>query len=176
MAEAHRSGCPINLTLEVLGDRWSLLILRDMMFGDRRHFRELLRSEEGISSNILADRLKRLQAEGLITKADDPSHKQKAIYSLTAKAIELLPVFAQIGAWGTRHLPVTPELSIRAQLLAEGGPPMWEDFMAELREAHLGEAPARRRRGPTVRERLQRAYEEVCAKQVKSRKRASTAP
>ena len=165
MSGAHRSGCPINLTLEVLGDKWSLLILRDMMFGNRRHFRELLRSEEGISSNILADRLKMLLDEGLVTKADDPSHKQKAIYSLTEKAVELLPVFAQIGAWGTRHLPVSEELSIRAKLLAEGGPPMWEAFMAELREAHLGSAP-RRRRGPGVRERLQAAYEEVIARKA----------
>lgn len=166
----HRSGCPINLTLEVIGDRWSLLILRDMMFGNRRHFREMLRSQEGISSNILADRLKMLQDEGMITKADDPSHKQKAIYSLTEKAIELLPVFAQIGAWGTRHLPVTPELSIRAELLAEGGPALWQDFMAELREAHLGVAPAHKRRGPGVRERLQAAYEKVCAEQAEKKK------
>jgi DNA-binding HxlR family transcriptional regulator len=165
MSGAHRSGCPINLTLEVLGDKWSLLILRDMMFGNRRHFRELLRSEEGISSNILADRLKMLLDQGLVTKADDPSHKQKAIYSLTEKAIELLPVFAQIGAWGTRHLPVSEELSIRAKLLAEGGPSMWEDFMAELREAHLGSAP-RKRRGSGVRERLQAAYEEVIARKA----------
>lgn len=173
MAEAHRSGCPINLMLEVLGDRWSLLIIRDMMFGDRRHFRELLRSEEGISSNILAERLKRLQEQGLITKADDPSHKQKAIYSLTEKAIELLPIFAQIGAWGTKHLPVTPELSIRAQLLAEGGPKMWEAFMEELREEHLGTTPKRRRRGPTVRQRLQAAYEKVCAEQAEGPKPGS---
>jgi DNA-binding HxlR family transcriptional regulator len=115
--DAHRSGCPINLTLEVFGDKWSLLIIRDMMFGNRRHFRELLsRSEEGIASNILADRLKRLMEEGMITRADDPSHKQKAIYSLTEKAIQLVPVFAQIGAWGRRHLPVSEELSIRAEL------------------------------------------------------------
>ena len=168
MSAAQRSGCPINLTLEILGDKWSLLILRDMMFGNRRHFRELLRSEEGISTNILADRLKQLLQEGLITKADDPSHKQKSIYSLTEKAIDLLPVFAMIGAWGTRHLPVSEELSIRAKLLAEGGPAMWQDFMAELREEHLGVAPAagRKRRGPGVRARLQAAYEEVCAKQA----------
>lgn len=161
MSTAPRSGCPINLTLEVLGDRWSLLILRDMMFGNRRHFRELLRAQEGISSNILADRLKMLLDEGLVTRADDPTHKQKAIYSLTEKAIELLPVFAQIGDWGTRHLPVSEELSIRAKLLAAGGPPLWEQFMAELREEHLGTAPARKRAGPGVRERLQAAYEEV---------------
>jgi DNA-binding HxlR family transcriptional regulator len=177
MSAAHRSGCPINLTLEVLGDKWSLLILRDMMFGNRRHFRELLRSEEGISTNILADRLKLLLEEGMITKADDPSHKQKSIYSLTDKAIDLLPVLAMIGDWGTRHLPVSEELSIRAKLLAEGGPAMWRDFMAELREAHLGTAPpaGKQRRGPGVRERLQAAFEEVRARQagaVKAPRRA----
>ena len=134
-----RSGCPINLTMETLGDRWSLIVIRDIMFGDRRHYRELLsRSEEGIATNILADRLKKLLERGLLTKRDDPSHKQKAIYSLTEPAIQLLPVLAQIGAWGRRHLPTTPELAIRAQLLEEGGPPLWEAFMAELRHLHLG--------------------------------------
>jgi DNA-binding HxlR family transcriptional regulator len=134
-----KSGCPINLTLQALGDRWSLVILRDIMFGNRRHFRELLtKSDEGIASNILADRLKRLTAMGFLTREDDPSHKQKAIYSLTEPAIELLPVFAQIGAWGRKHLPTTPELAIRAQLLEEGGPPLWADFMTELRHDHLG--------------------------------------
>ena len=164
----HRSGCPINLSLEALGDKWSLIVVRDITFGGRRRFRELLtQSEEGIASNILADRLKRLMEAGLVSRRDDPTHKQKAIYSLTEKAIELLPVFAQIGAWGTRHLPVSEELSIRARLLAEGGPAMWEDFMAELREAHLGIAPAgRKRRGPGVRERLQAAYETVRARQA----------
>src|ERR1700743_3421552 len=100
MDNGYRSGCPINLALEVFGDRWSLIILRDMMFGGRRHFRELLtRSEEGISSNILADRLKMLMDEVLTTRADAPSHKQKALYSLTEKSIALVPLFAQLGAW-----------------------------------------------------------------------------
>ena len=161
MKTEHRSGCPINLSLEVFGDRWSLIILRDMIFGGKRHFRELLnRSIEGIASNILADRLKRLLAAGLITRRDDPSHKQKAIYSLTEKAIELVPILAMIGGWGTRHLPVSEELSIRAKLLEAGGPPMWDAFMAELRETHLGE-PMQQPRGPTVREALQAAYERV---------------
>src|SRR3954469_15473943 len=133
-----RSGCPINLALEVLGDRWSLIVIRDVMFGNRRHFRELLtRSEEGIASNILAARLKLLLEQGLLTRSDDPTHKQKAIYSLTEKSIQLVPVFAQIGAWGRRFLPVSEELSIRAQLLEEGGPPLWDDFMDELRALHL---------------------------------------
>jgi len=154
----QRSGCPINLTLETLGDRWSLIVIRDMMFGNRRHFRVLLtESEEGIASNILADRLKRLVGAGLISKADDPSHKQKALYSLTERAIQLVPLLAHMGAWGRRHLPVTHELSVRAQLLEEGGPTLWEDFMDELRTVHLGARPSGG--SPSVSERLRAAYE-----------------
>jgi DNA-binding HxlR family transcriptional regulator len=165
MAESHalRSGCPINLTLEILGDRWSLLVLRDMMFGNRRHFRELLgKSEEGIASNILADRLKKLSAQGMITRADDPTHKQKAIYSLTEKAIQLVPIMAMVGAWGRRHLPVSEELSIRAQLLEEGGQPMWEAFMEELRRLHLGKPGD----GRSVLAELQAAYETIVARKL----------
>src|SRR5688572_2412413 len=109
-----RSGCPINLSLEVFGDRWSLIIIRDMMFGNRRHFNELLaKSDEGIASNVLADRLARLVDLGMITRAPDPSHKQKVIYSLAEPAIQLVPTLAMLGAWGTKHLPVSRELSVR---------------------------------------------------------------
>jgi DNA-binding HxlR family transcriptional regulator len=161
MDDTHRSGCPINLTLEVLGDRWSLIVIRDVMFGNRRHFRELLtRSEEGIASNILADRLRRLLDGGLLTKAPDPNHQQKSVYSLTEPAIQLVPLLAQMGAWGRRHRPASEELSIRAQLLEEGGPPLWEAFMAELRALHLGAPrPAR-----SVFRELQAAYEEAVAR------------
>lgn len=137
--EERRSGCPINLSVEVLGDKWSLVVIRDMMFGNRRHFRELLaNSDEGIASNILAARLQRLADIGLVSRAPDPTHKQKIIYSLTEPAIQLVPVMAALGAWGRRHLPVTRELSVRAELLEAGGPPLWEEFMDELREQHLG--------------------------------------
>ena len=115
------------------------------MFGNRRHFRELLtQSEEGIASNILADRLKRSRRRACVTRADDPDHKQKAIYSLTEKAIQLVPLLAHMGAWGRRHLPVSEEMSIRARLLEEGGPELWDDFMDELRETHLGAKRSRR--------------------------------
>ena len=70
-----RSHCPINLSLEIFGDTWTLLVLRDMMFAGKRHFRELLQSDEHISSNILADRLARLVENGVLTKSDDPTHK-----------------------------------------------------------------------------------------------------
>src|SRR3954468_18994647 len=167
MDEAQRSGCPINLTLEGVGDKWSLLVIRDMMFGNRRHFRELLtKSDEGISSNILADRLKTLREQGIISWADDPSHKQKGIYSLTEQGIELLPVLAQMSGWGFKYLPVSEELGIRAKLLSEGGPKMWAEFMDELRETHLG-MRRRRKTGPSVVERLQAAYQEVVARNRK---------
>jgi DNA-binding HxlR family transcriptional regulator len=162
----QRSGCPINLSLEVFGDRWSLIILRDMIFGGRRHFREILNNSlEGIASNILADRLKRLLELGMLTRAADPTHKQKAIYSLTEMSIQLVPIMAQLGAWGRRWLPVGEELSIRAELLEKGGPELWLQFMDELRHEHLdiGAAPDP---AATVRARLQAGYEAVMARKA----------
>jgi DNA-binding HxlR family transcriptional regulator len=163
----HRSGCPINLALEVLGDKWSLLIIRDMIFGERRHFRELLtQSEEGIASNILSDRLKRLLDEGIVTKAEDPTHKQRALYSLTEKGIELLPVLAQMSMWGLKYQPVSEELAIRAELLKEGGPRLWHAFMDELRQEHLAPAARTKRRARSIRDKMQEAYEAVVAKRA----------
>jgi DNA-binding HxlR family transcriptional regulator len=160
MSQQGRSGCPINLTVEMLGDRWSLIVIRDVMFGNRRTYGELLaQSEEGIASNLLADRLKRLTASGLLTRAADSSHRQKVLYSLTEAAIQLVPLLAQMAAWGLRHTQPSRELSIRAELLEEGGPPLWSAFMDELRHLHLGApAPARK-----VSEELRAAYERVLA-------------
>ena len=131
------------------------------MFGDARHFRELLRSEEAISSSILSDRLKRLVAQGLITAADDPTHKQKTIYSLTEMGIALVPTLVNLGQWGRRFLPATDELSVRIEVLERGGPRMWEQFMGELRVRHLGTPTRRRPPGPSVHEQLERAYAAV---------------
>ncbi|HET6302412.1 helix-turn-helix domain-containing protein [Microbacterium sp.] len=160
--DGHRSGCPINLAVEVLGDRWSLVVLRDVMFGNRHHFRELLTgSEEGIASNILADRLRRLVAQGLLWRSDDETHRQKIRYSLTEAGIQLVPVMAALGSWGRRHLPASHELSVRAELLERGGPELWDRFMDELREQHLG---IRRPPGAaSVFAELQAAYEAAVA-------------
>ncbi|MEZ5343727.1 MAG: helix-turn-helix domain-containing protein [Acidimicrobiales bacterium] len=133
-----RSGCPINMTMELLGDRWSLVVLRDVMFGRRTRFRELHGgSLEGIASNVLASRLAKLTDAGLLSRHAVPGHRQKIDYFLTEAAIELVPVMVQLGAWGARWLPTAPELTIRAQLLANGGPDMAERFMDELRSIHL---------------------------------------
>jgi DNA-binding HxlR family transcriptional regulator len=153
-----RSRCPINLSLEIFGDRWTLLVLRDVVFGGARHFRELLGGEERISSNVLADRLGVLVDHGLLTRAGDASHKQKITYSLTERAIDLVPVLVQLSAWGVRHLPVADEYAARAAVLTAGGPPLWETFMDELRETHLGTRRGTAPDGPTVAERLEAAY------------------
>jgi DNA-binding HxlR family transcriptional regulator len=151
-----RSGCPINATVEVFGDRWSLLVLRDIMFGDRCYFRELqVGSEERIASNILADRLKRLVEVELLTREDTRSG-QRARYSLTEAAIQLVPVFAQLGSWGLRHRPTSHALRVRAELLEQGGPQLWQQFMDELRYTHLGTGP--QPATPTIREQLHTAY------------------
>jgi DNA-binding HxlR family transcriptional regulator len=133
-----RSHCPISLALDVIGDKWSLLIIRDLMFAGKRHYRELLQSDEGISSNILAERLKRLVESGVLTKVDDPTHKQKAIYSLTPMGVDLLPVVAQLGIWGRKHLPVTRESGADAARLEKGGPELLKALKAELRRQHVG--------------------------------------
>jgi DNA-binding HxlR family transcriptional regulator len=146
----HFTTGSLTIAVEAFGDRWSLLVLRDVMFGNRRHFRELLAgSEEKIASNILADRLKRLTDAGLLTR-DDARPGQRAAYSLTEAAIQLVPVLTELGAWGIRH-------RVRAELLASGGPKMRAQFMDELREIHLGH-PARPVTGQRVTERLASAY------------------
>lgn len=157
MHRRRRSGCPINLTLETFGDRWSLIILRDTMFsGRRRTFRSLLtESIEGIASNILADRLKRLTAHGLLSRSADPGHKQRVVYSLTEKAIELVPLMAAMGSWGLRHTQPSMDLVVGAQVLEAGGPPVCSAFMEELRSIHLGAPPPR----TSVLAMMQAAYE-----------------
>ncbi len=162
----RRSGCPINLTLETFGDRWSLIILRDTMFGGRRRtFRSLLTENiEGIASNILADRLKRLTANGLLSRSGDPGHKQRVVYALTEKAIELVPLMAVMGSWGLRHTLPSPDLTIGAEVLEDGGPQLWTEFMEELRHLHLG-APQPEE---SVLAKMESAYEAAMAEKTPS--------
>jgi len=98
-----RSDCPLNFALEILGDKWSLLVIRDMVFFNKRYYNEFLASDECISTNTLASRLDMLEEEGLLTKRNDPNHKQKIIYSLTQKSIDLLPVIVEIALWSSTY-------------------------------------------------------------------------
>jgi DNA-binding HxlR family transcriptional regulator len=150
VAETARSDCPINLTTELLGDRWSLIVLRDIMFANRRHFRVLLqRSEEKIASNTLAARLRNLVEAGLLSATEDPTHKQKIIYSLTEPAIELLPTMIMIGTWGNKHLPANPITGPFFPYLQEQGPKIWRELADDLRHRHLG-GPSQRSSAATM--------------------------
>ena len=100
---ARRSGCPLNASIEMLGDRWSLLIIRDMMVRGFRTFKEFLESHEKIATNILADRLRKLESNGIISVQPDPSDGRKSIYSLTPKGIDLAPVLTEMVLWAAAH-------------------------------------------------------------------------
>jgi DNA-binding HxlR family transcriptional regulator len=153
-----RSGCPINAAVELLGDRWTLLVLRDIIFGDRRYFRALLTgSIEGIASNILADRLKRLIDAGILTRGT-AARGQRARFSLTEAGIQTLPVIYALGNWGLDWRTGSAELRCRQQLMRDAGPAFVEELMDELRVRHLGAPPKQDDGGPGAFERLDAAY------------------
>ncbi len=107
MNQSQRSCCPIACTLDLIGDRWTLLIIRDMMFFGKQRFEEFLDSAEGISTNILASRLKSLEASGLVEKHPYSTHPRRMNYRLTEKGESLRPVLKTIIVWGLRNLPDT---------------------------------------------------------------------
>ena len=109
----RRSGCPLNASVEMLGDRWSLLILRDMMLRGARTYNELLQCHEKIATNILADRLRKLESNDIVEAAPDPSDGRKRIYMLTAKGIELAPVLTEMVLWASKHEPTGNEALVR---------------------------------------------------------------
>jgi DNA-binding HxlR family transcriptional regulator len=98
-----RSGCPLNASVEILGDRWSLLIIRDMMLRGFRSYTQFLDSYEHIATNILADRLKKLEGYGIIAAQQDPSDGRKLIYTLTEKGMDLAPVLTEMVLWVAAH-------------------------------------------------------------------------
>jgi DNA-binding HxlR family transcriptional regulator len=99
----HRSGCPVSISLEMLGDRWSLLIIRDLMVRGFRTFKEFQGSTEGIATNILADRLRKLEGAGIITAEPEKKDGRRVNYRLTQKGIDLAPVLLELLIWGARH-------------------------------------------------------------------------
>jgi DNA-binding HxlR family transcriptional regulator len=105
----RRSNCPIASTLDLIGDAWSLLIVRDIVFAGKQTFGEFLGSDEGIARNILSNRLARLEQAGLITKSPHPTDKRKELYRLTDAGLDLIPVLLDLSAWGMKHVPETAE-------------------------------------------------------------------
>jgi len=99
----RKSDCPINFALEIFGDRWTFLIVRDFMFKGKHFYGEFLMSEEGIATNILSDRLSLLEGNGIVNRSSDPSHKQKIKYSLTQKGIDLVPLLVEFIMWSAKY-------------------------------------------------------------------------
>ncbi|MEP7197180.1 MAG: helix-turn-helix domain-containing protein [Saprospiraceae bacterium] len=99
----RKSDCPINFGLEIFGDRWTFLIVRDLMFKDKHYYGEFAQSEEKIATNLLADRLSMLEKEGIIGKSKDALHKQKIVYKLTQKGIDLMPILVEIILWSAQY-------------------------------------------------------------------------
>ncbi|MBN1987548.1 MAG: helix-turn-helix transcriptional regulator [Prolixibacteraceae bacterium] len=98
-----RSDCPISCSLDVFGDKWSLLIIRDIMLRGKMSYSEFLESEEKIATNILVNRLKVLEEENILSKSVSPANKSKFIYRLTQKGVDLLPIVIEIMDWGARY-------------------------------------------------------------------------
>jgi len=105
--DTRRSQCPISFALDLLGDKWSLLVIRDLIFMQKRHFADFLASPEGIASNILASRLKNLVATGIVSRRPDPDNARKVIYELTEKGADLVPVLLDLIHWGAKYDPKT---------------------------------------------------------------------
>jgi len=133
-----RSLCPINQAVEIFGDKWTLLIIRDILFEGKNTYREFLQSKEGIASNILADRLSMMEAEGILVKKSDPGHKQKIIYTLTEKGIDILPVIVEMGMWSAKYKKIGSKDKGHVKLLKEGGEAVRNEikkqFMLKLKE------------------------------------------
>jgi len=114
----QRSGCPVSISLEMLGDRWSLLVVRDLMIRGYRTFKEFQESGEGIASNILSDRLQKLEAAGIVAAETDGSDARRVNYRLTEKGIDLAPVLLELLLWGARHEATGAPCELMAQLAA----------------------------------------------------------
>jgi len=121
----YLSGCPISFALDLIGDRWSLLVLRDIMLWNKRFFDQFAASAEGISTNILADRLKRLEAHGLVSRQQDEINRRRYIYSPTEKALDLLPMILEMVIWSASYDPNT------------GAPPETIDHMKNDRDGYI---------------------------------------
>ena len=102
-SKKRQTGCPVAFGLDTFGDRWSLLIIREIMLTDKKTYSEFMEADEGIASNILIDRLKHLEAEGILEKSRDPDNRRSFIYSLTKKGRDLAPIIMEIIIWSGAH-------------------------------------------------------------------------
>ena len=132
-----RSECAISIGLDTIGDKWSLIILRDLMFTSKRTYGELQSCDEKIATNILAARLCNLEENDIIRKKQDPSDSRRSLYHLTEKGIQLLPVIIELMHWTATHNPGASDCASSAKAYKENRVTFYEETMGKLREEHL---------------------------------------
>jgi len=118
-AAANSGRCPMHSFLELFGDRWTLLIVRDLMFGEKHGFGEFLSADEGIATNMLADRLRRLERCGIVTRRPHPTDGRKRLYGLSAKGVDLAPVLIEAALWSEKHQGANISESLRRTIVEE---------------------------------------------------------
>ncbi len=128
----NRSDCPISCSLDVFGDKWSLLIIRDIMLRGKLSYSEFLESEEKIATNILVNRLKVLEEENIISRKVSPANKSKYIYSLTEKGIDLLPIVIEIMDWGAKYNENCPRRAL-GKKIQEDKPKIIVEYLEKLK-------------------------------------------
>jgi len=128
----RRSDCPINFALEIFGDKWSLLVIRDLMFMGKTTYGEFLKGPEGIATNILANRLEKLETAGLIAKEADPDNGTRFVYSLTERGKDLIPVMLEIVSWSGKHDPKTPTPKAMLKQIARNRQAMISEIRKKL--------------------------------------------
>jgi DNA-binding HxlR family transcriptional regulator len=127
-----RSKCPISCLLDIIGDKWSLLIIRDIMFKNINTYGSFLTSDEKISTNILADRLALLKTKGFIKAHSHPDNRLKIVYTLTQKGLDLMPILMEIALWSDKYL----EISDRGKELAKTVRADREAFIKKITDKH----------------------------------------
>ncbi|RZM12811.1 MAG: transcriptional regulator [Pedobacter sp.] len=137
----QRSGCSISKALEVIGDRWSLLILRDLMFTQKRSYSELQACEEKIATNILAARLQMLELNGIVVKSTDPLNKRRVLYHLTLKGIDLLPVIMELKEWMKKYSPEATDCPRQPDYANGSRKEILKEFRKKLKKEHLAIHP-----------------------------------
>lgn len=126
-----RSTCPVAYALDVVGDQWTMLIVRDLLLSDRRSFRDFLEAPEGIATNVLADRLARLESLGIVVAARDPADRRRSRYYLTDRGLDLFPVLEALIGWSAAHDPNTPVTAAKMRSISGGQGAMREKHRAE---------------------------------------------
>ena len=130
----HRSTCPISTALDIFGDKWSLLVIRDLMFNEKKTYGEFLESEEKIATNILADRLLLLEVAGIISKHEHPESKAKVLYKLTKKGVNLVPAMVEIILWSEKYHEVHPYAKKFAKLARKDRQGMIDQIFSDLKK------------------------------------------